>query len=423
MTLISSELLVDLASWAVVSCLPSEAVREHLNDLPAPAGTLYIVSLGKAAVGMAATVFEAAQAQTKVRGIVVTRVGHGEDLSFTEDADFIVIEAGHPVPNGESVKAADACLELLKDTKSDDHVLFLISGGASALVSKAPAGSTAEDKQDLVKQLLASGADITEMNQIRSVFSQVKGGRLAAQAMPAPVTSWLISDVVGDEPAMIGSGPSVQGTSCGRKALKIIDRFNIEISGAARSFLAHATLPDLPEATVKVIASGNVALKKLEAGLQAQGYKVENLGDGLTGEARDIGAAHARLAMTRQQALANGEKLAIISGGELTVTIRDKDGKGGPNLEYLAGLMIGCEGMEKITALALDTDGIDGKGDHAGAVINADSLNRLREKGVSPKDLLSQNNSYEIFEALDDLIKTGPTGTNVNDLRVILLEK
>ena len=388
--------------------------------LPAPPkGRTVVVGAGKAAAAMAATV--EAHWPGPLSGLVVTRDGHSVPCRRIE-----VVEASHPVPDARGREAAGRILAAVRGLGPDDLVLCLISGGGSALLTLPAPGIALAEKQAINRAMLRSGAPIGAFNTVRKHLSAIKGGRLAAAAHPARVVALLISDVPGDDPAIIASGPTVADPSTHHDALALLERHAIAIPEAVRARLASGEDetpkpgdPRLARASVEIIATPRRSLEAAGETARAFGYATTILGDRIEGEAREVGRAHAELA--RQEAARGGAR-AILSGGELTVTIAG-EGKGGPNAEYLLALAVALDGHPGIDALACDTDGIDGSEDNAGAVIAPDTLARARTLGLDATAHLAANNSHGFFEALDDLVMTGPTRTNVNDLRVILVGK
>ncbi len=358
-------------------------------------------------------------------GLVVTRDGHGVPCRTIE-----VIEAAHPVPDSRGRAAAGRILEAVTGLSPDDLVLCLISGGGSALLTLPASGIALEDKQAINRALLRSGAAIGEINTVRKHLSAIKGGRLAAAASPAHVVTLLISDVPGDDPATIASGPTVPDPTTSADALAVIEKYKIALTPAIRRRLEDGADESpkpgdarLANARAIVVATPRQAVDAAIAAARARGYVTVDLGDRLEGEARIVARSHAALALKIARAGDSAAlPAAIISGGELTVTIKGK-GRGGPNAEYLLALARALDGHAGIYALACDTDGIDGSEDNAGALIEPDTLARAKALGLDPVAMLADNDSYGFFDRLDDLIVTGPTRTNVNDLRAILIER
>jgi glycerate 2-kinase len=386
-------------------------------------GRTVVIAVGKGAAAMMKVARRRAGGRA-IEGLVVTRHGHlptdAGDLAGVE-----VIEAGHPYPDEHSVRAAHRALAMASTLEAGDKLLVLLSGGGSALLAAPTSGLELGDKQAITRALLQSGATIEEINRVRKHLSQIKGGRLAVAAGHAAVTTWIISDVPGDDPSYVSSGPTVGDTSSLEMAREILDRYGIEAPTAVTEALldpANETpAPDslgLAGADTVVVARARDALAAAARLARELGYQVTDLGDQLQAEARHLGASHAALSRRLAQ---DGVRRAIISGGETTVTVVNKQGKGGRNLEYLLGLAITLAGEPGIHALACDTDGIDGTEDAAGAVIGPDTLPRAAALGLDPAAYLARNDAYLFFERLGDLVVTGPTLTNVNDFRAILI--
>ena len=398
---------------------PALVVPPHLPS--PPKGRTIVLGAGKASAAMAAAVETSwpAARLDDLSGLVVTRYGHGADCRRIE-----IVEAAHPVPDPAGRKAAERILELARDAGPDDLVLCLISGGGSALLSLPAPGLTLEDKQEVSRALLRCGATISEMNCLRKHLSAIKGGRLAAAATPASVLSLLISDVPGDDPATIASGPTVPDPTSFAEARAVLERHGITPPEAVRRHLEAAEDespkpgdPRLAGAETVMVARPIGSLEAAAEAARAAGAEVRILGDDLEGEARDLGRRQAEEAL----ALPAGERpLVLLSGGETTVTMTGK-GRGGRNAEYLLGLTLAAAGDPRLHAIACDTDGIDGSEDNAGALSGPDSLGRARELGLDPEACLAGHDSYGFFQALGDLVVTGATLTNVNDFRAILL--
>lgn len=419
-------LLRQLYDTAVAAAHPRVCLAPHLPPVPAK-GRIIVIGAGKASAAMAVAAEQhyAARGEIgRVTGLVTTRHGAGLPTQHLE-----IIEAGHPVPDANSIAGAERALALARSAGPDDLVLVLLSGGASALwIAPAP-GITLDAKQALTKALLRSGARISEMNTVRRHISRIKGGKLAAAAHPARLVTLAISDVPGDDPATIGSGPTVADTTTLADARAVLERFRITpppVIAAALADPANETLkpgaPALAASSYQLVATPARSLIAAAEIARREGYAVEMLGDALEGEAREVAKIHARLA---REARAAGRRLAILSGGELTVTVTGK-GRGGPNQEYALSLATALEGAPGISALAADTDGIDGGGgeptDPAGAMVLPDTLARARSAGLAPSAMLANNDSTGFFDRLGDLVDSGPTQTNVNDFRVILVD-
>ena len=359
----------------------------------------------------------------ELSGLVVTRYGHGADCRRIE-----VIEAGHPVPDSAGRDAARRILAMVRDLSEDDLVLCLISGGGSSLLALPAEGISLAQKQAVNKALLASGATIFEMNCVRKHLSAIKGGRLALACAPAQVVTLLISDIPGDDPAVIASGPTLTDATTRAEALEILQRYGIAIPDNVAAHLASAACetpkpgdPRFARNTHHVMATAQDALEAAASSVRAAGLTAHILSDRIEGEARDIGAMHAAIA---RQVIARDQPFAapcvVISGGETTVTVRGK-GRGGRNAEFLLSLAHALEGLPRVYALACDTDGIDGSEDNAGAVLAPDSVARAAALGMSTRRSLDNNDGYGFFSALGDLVVTGPTRTNVNDFRALLI--
>lgn len=413
-------LLTRAFECALRAAAPSVCLDHGLAEIDARAPAV-VIGAGKAAAAMAAAF--AAAWEAPVRGLVVTRYGHG--LAPGEDAGGIeVVEAGHPSPDSASLAAGARLLELARSVAPGERLVGLISGGGSALASAPVDGLAFEEKRDAANFLIRAGADIREINCVRKHLSGLKGGRLATAARPAAVLTLAISDVPGDDPADIASGPTLPDPTTQRDALEILHGYRYPRIDALRAVLDDPRLetpkpddPSFAEDIVRVIASNATALDAAEAFLEREGFRVVRLGDDLDGEAEALGREHARLALE----LANSaQPVAILSGGETRVVLGNAEGRGGRNLEYLAGLALELRGAPGIFALAADTDGIDGNGDHAGGLVTPDMLARGAALGLSLDALLARHDSYRFFDACDLLLRTGPTRTNVNDFRLIV---
>lgn len=414
----------DLRALFAEAVLAVSAEVAMPRELPlSPHGRTAVIAVGKGAAAMMRAA-EARAGGRKLEGLVVTRHGHLPPDGAHGPA-VEVIEAGHPYPDENSVRAAGRALEIARSLEAGDRLLVLLSGGGSALLAAPAPGLTLANKQAITRALLQSGATIEEINRVRKHLSAVKGGRLAVAAGPAAVTTWIISDVPGDDPSFVSSGPTVADASSLEMAREILTRYGIaappEVEAALADPANETPGPDtlgLAGSEVRVIARARDALAAAGALARDMGYQVTDLGDQLQAEARHLGASHA--ALSRRLAR-DGASRAIISGGECTVTVVNKQGRGGRNLEYLLGLAIALDGQPGISALACDTDGIDGTEEAAGAVVTPDTLARAAALGLDPARHLAENNAYLFFEALGDLVVTGPTLTNVNDFRAILI--
>jgi glycerate 2-kinase len=406
-----------LLDAAIAAALPAKVVPPYLPK--PPKGRTIVLGAGKASAAMARAVED--NWPGVLEGLVVTRYGHAVGCDQIE-----IVEAAHPVPDEKGAEAARRVLALAEEAGEDDLVLCLISGGGSALLTMPASGLSLADKQAVNKALLASGADITEMNTVRKHLSAIKGGRLAVAAYPARVASLLISDVPGDDPAVIASGPTVADASSFADARQVFARYQIDPPAAVANCLA-AGEDETPKPgderlagnVAKVIAAPQASLAAAAELARVAGVRPVILGDAIQGEARDVGRSMAKNALAARDAAA-GLPVVLLSGGETTVTVRGK-GRGGRNAEFLAGLALGLDGATGIYALAADTDGIDGSEDNAGAIVTPETLHRVRSKGLDVEALLAKNDAYTLFDRLGDLVVTGPTLTNVNDFRAILV--
>jgi hydroxypyruvate reductase len=402
---------------AVRAADPMRSLAAHLP--PRPEGRAVVVGAGKASARMAEAV-EAAWGPCE--GLVITRYGYARPCEGVE-----IVEAAHPVPDEAGRAATERMLSLLKGLGEGDTVLALISGGASSLLVQPAGDMTLEDKRAVNAALLASGAPIGHMNLIRKHLSSVKGGQLAAAAHPARMLALMISDVPGDDPAMIGSGPTVGEAGTAAQARALVARYGIELPATAQAVLEGAS-GVIPPGDPRLSRVGNVVFaapsQSLDAAAdvaRAQGIRVETLGDDLEGEARKVAREHAALARETQAGLAPGAApVLLLSGGELTVTRRG-DGVGGPNAEYALALALALGGAAGIHAIACDTDGVDGAAEVAGATVAPDTLARARAAGTDAEAALARNDAHGFFAAIGDQVVTGPTLTNVNDFRAILV--
>ncbi len=392
---------------------------------PPPEGRTIVIGAGKAAASMAKAVED--HWDGPLEGLVITRYDHGLPLQHIK-----VVEAGHPVPDAEGAKAADDILALLKGLSEDDLVLCLISGGGSSLLAKPGEGITLEEKKSITKALLASGANITEMNTLRKHLSAIKGGRLAVAAHPAKVVTLMISDVPGDDPAVIASGPTVPDATTSRDARAVLEKYGIDIPPSIDAHLdsdaSESPSPSHPvfaAAVSRMIATPQMSLAAAADIAASNSITPVILGDTIEGEAKDVAAVMAAIArQVKFHDQPAAKPCVLISGGETTVTVRSgggDTGRGGRNAEFLLALAVHLDGLKDVYALACDTDGIDGTEDNAGAIITPDTLKRATEAGLDAKKYLARHDSYSLFDAIGDLIKTGPTRTNVNDFRAILI--
>ncbi len=416
------QVLRDLFAAAVAAADPMNCVPASLPS-PDATGRIIVIGAGKASAAMARAVEIKARDQgwiDRLEGLVVTRYGHGADCDTIE-----IIEAAHPVPDAAGAEAARRIQEMASGLTSEDLLICLVSGGGSALLTAPADGVTAEEKAAVTRALLRSGAPIGEMNCVRKHISAVKGGRLARIAAPARVISLMISDVPGDDPSVIASGPTVPDATTCQDALEILTRYAIEVPASVLALLntdaGETPKPNDPLfARVEnvIVARPSEMLDEVENAAREAGFDVVSLGADLEGDARMLGAEHAALAIQLQQE--HTESLVILSGGETTVTVTG-DGRGGRNAEYALGLAQALKGAPGIHAIACDTDGIDGVEDNAGVLVTPDTLDRARAAGFDAADTLAGNDAYSLFAAIDDLVITGPTRTNVNDFRAILI--
>lgn len=413
------DILQDLFRDAVAAAQPSFAVRANLP--PQPAGRTIVIGAGKASAQMAKAFEEAWEGP--LDGLVVTRYGYGAPCRRIE-----IVEAAHPVPDAAGYLAARRIMEKVSGLSHDDLVVALISGGGSALLPHPASGMSFEDEQAVNQVLLASGAPIGVMNIIRNELSGIKGGRLAALAAPARVATLVVSDVPGDDPALVASGPTVPLNSSRAEARHLVSVYRLDLPPAAHDILAsdanpapRPTDPAFARNSVRIIASAALSLEAAAGHARSFGLSTHILSDAVEGEARDVARVHAAIA---REVKTRGRPFAkpslILSGGETTVTLRG-NGRGGRNAEFLLAFAIAIEGVEGITALAADTDGIDGAGDNAGAIADGASATRMRAAGIDPLAALADNDAYTAFRAVDGLYVTGPTGTNVNDFRAIIV--
>lgn len=413
------QLLRQMFDAAVDAAQPSHCLAAHLP--PPPRGRTLVIGAGKASAEMARVLEQ--HWPGELSGMVVTRYGYAVPCERIE-----VLEAAHPVPDQAGMDAARRILDSVTGLSADDLVICLISGGGSSLLALPGEGLALADKQAINKALLASGATISEMNCVRRHLSAIKGGRLAAACHPARVVTLLISDVPGDDPADIASGPTAADRSTCGEALAILQRYGIEPPAGVRRLLesgAGETVkpgdPRLAGAQLRMIATPQMALEAAAAVAAAAGVTAHILGDSIEGEARDVGKVMAGIA---SQVAAHGQPFSapcvLLSGGETTVTVRGS-GRGGRNVEFLLALGIALDGKPGIHAMACDTDGVDGQEDIAGACLSPDSLARAWARGINPRSSLANNDGHGFFQALGDSVVSGPTLTNVNDFRAVYI--
>lgn len=419
-------LLVRLFEAAVAAVQPDICLPPHLP--PPPRGRLILLSAGKAAASMAKAALGHYRAvhglgSDRLAGLVVTRPGYGLD---TEPLPLIT--AGHPVPDRASLEASEKALALARRAGPEDLVLVLLSGGGSALWTAPLPPLTLAGKQAVTRRLLRSGATISELNCVRKHLSAIKGGRLARAVFPAPLTTLAISDVAGDDPSVIASGPTVPDPTRQEDALAVCRRYHVELPAEAKVVLAEPANesakpgePCFAEARYRLVATAQMALDAAAGLARREGYEVVDLGAALEGEARDVAREQAARAVAAKK---TGRPRLLVSGGEVTVTLKG-EGRGGPNQEFALALAIALEGSAGVSAIACDTDGTDGGSgaatDPAGAVIGPDTLARAAALGLDPEAHLAANDSGGFFAALGDLVTPGPTFTNVNDFRAILV--
>ena len=421
--------LRDLFDVAVARAQPRQVMASALPS--PPKGRTLVLGAGKAGGAMAAALDALWPKHAPLAGLVVTRYGYVPPELHVRGGRIEVVEAAHPVPDAAGQAAATRMLELTRSLTPDDLVIALISGGGSALLALPAAGLSLADKQAINRALLLSGATITEMNCVRKHLSAIKGGRLAAACAPAPVLSLLISDVPGDDPAVIASGPTVPDPSTCADALAVLDRYAIDVPPAVRESLKAGALetpkPDsalFARNRVQVIATPEQMLQAAAAACREAGIDAHILADDVEGESRDVALVHAALA---RHVARTGQPFTkpcvILSGGETTVTVQKgtTPGRGGRGSEFLLALALGLNGQAGVWGLAGDTDGIDGSENNAGAWVTPDTLQRAAAAGVNARTMLEAHDAYGFFKACGDLLVTGPTYTNVNDFRAILV--
>ena len=422
----ATELLNELFHTALAVASPSRRMPEFLAEAAGMTrGRVIVVGAGKASAAMAKAVEEHWPGRkSQLSGLVITRYGHAVPCKYIE-----IVEAAHPVPDAAGRDAARRLLtETVAGLSEDDLVLCLISGGGSALLALPAEGITLEDKQVLSRELLSSGATIAEINCVRKHLSAIKGGRLALACRPARMMTLLISDVPGDDPSVIASGPTLPDSTTCADALAVLEKFRIPVSPAILDYLrtGHGETPKPGNPAfagdiARLVATPQMALEAAAARARELGWPAYILSDAIEGEARDVGLVHAALA---KQVAAHNQPFSapcvILSGGETTVTVRGK-GRGGRNVEFLLAMAVALKGHPRIYALAADTDGVDGAEEIAGAMISPDTLVRARAAGLLPAAALADNDGHGFFQALGDSLVTGPTLTNVNDFRAILV--
>lgn len=412
-------LLADMFAAAVNAARPENCLAAHLP--PPPKGRTVVIGAGKASAAMARVAEQ--HLQGNVSGCVVTRYGHAVDCQHIE-----IIEAAHPVPDQAGIQAARQILDMVGNLTADDLVIALISGGGSALLPMPAPGITLSDKQDISRQLLRSGATISQMNTVRRHLSAIKGGHLAAACYPARVVNLIISDIPGDNPADVASGPTVADTTTCADALEILQRYKVDVPDSVRRILeegaSETVKPDHPHMTnvdTRVIASSQHALMAAADVARQAGITPVVLGDAIEGESREVAIVMAAIAnQVRRHGQPVQAPCVLLSGGETTVTVRG-EGRGGRNVEFLLSLALALQGADHVYAVAGDTDGVDGQEETAGAFVFPDTLERAHRLRLAPRHFLDNNNAHEFFERLDNTLVTGPTLTNVNDFRAILV--
>jgi hydroxypyruvate reductase len=413
-------LLRALFDAAVRAALPDTSIRAHLPE--PPKGRTVVIGAGKGAAQLAQAL-EAAW-EGPLSGVVVTRYGYAAPCDRIE-----VLEAAHPEPDEAGLLAARRLFDEVRGLGPDDLVIALICGGGSALLPSPPEGLGLDDELAVNRALLASGAPISEMNTLRKHVSTIKGGRLAAAAHPARVVSLIVSDIPGDNPALVASGPTVPDASTPEDARAVVARYALDLPDAVRAHLATPDCagpapedPAFARDTIAIIASAAVSLEAARAEAADRGIEAVILSDSIEGESREVArvlAAMAREIATRDRPFAR--PVILLSGGETTVTLRGRGGKGGRNSEFLLSFALAIDGLEGITALAADTDGIDGSEDNAGGIVDGGTVARIRARGHDPRSCLDANDAWTALSHAEDLLVTGPTGTNVNDFRAILI--
>jgi hydroxypyruvate reductase len=424
------DLLLALYEAAVRRALPANNTAAFLPRPPDPAkGRTLALGAGKAGGAMAAAVDALWPAQAPLSGLVITRYDHVPPAYRARPGRIEVVEAAHPVPDDAGRRATERIVGLTRGLTGDDLVLCLISGGGSSLLSMPAAGLSLADKQAVNKALLKSGAAIDEMNCVRKHLSAIKGGRLAAMCSPAKLVTLLISDVPGDSPEVIASGPTVADATTCAEALAICQRYGIELPPAARAGLQSGAFetpkpgdPLFAGHQVHMTATPQQSLEAAAALARAAGVAAHILSDEMEGESREVGKVHAALARAvARRSAPFARPCVILSGGETTVTVKSKGGRGGRATEFLLGCAIALQGEPGVHVLAADTDGIDGVEDNAGAIVTPDTLTRARALGLQAADFLDRNDAYHFFKPLGDLVTPGPTFTNVNDFRALLI--
>jgi glycerate 2-kinase len=412
------DLLVAMFEAAVAAAEPEKALAPHLPERPK--GRTVVIGAGKGAAQMAAA-FE--RLWGPCEGVVVTRYGYACETQFLR-----VMEAAHPVPDAAGLAASEALFAALEGLTADDLVIALVCGGGSALLPAPAEGLSFEDEVALNKALLASGAPIGVMNAIRKQVSRIKGGRLALAAHPARVVSLIVSDVPGDDPAQVASGPTVPDAVGKAEALALAAAYGVALPPSVAKWLETSPEPPMPDDprfagnVVQVVASAARSLEAAAGVAEAAGVSAAILSDAIEGEARDVGLVHAALAReVATRARPFQAPVVLLSGGETTVTIKAEGGRGGRNTEFLLSFARAVDGLSGIAALAADTDGIDGTEPNAGAFANGDTARAMRAAGVDPSAALAKHDAWGAFDAVGAIFAPGPTGTNVNDFRAVII--
>ena len=401
------------------AALAAAKPKDKFKKVPTrPEGKLIVIGAGKAAASMARE-FEN-NYEGPIEGLVITRYGHSTKTKFVK-----VIEAAHPEPDANGLLASKRIFNVATNSSEKDHVVFLISGGASSLLTLPLSGISFEEKQRINKELLISGAPIDEMNIVRRSLSQLKGGRLAKAIFPAQLTTYMISDIPGDDPAYIGSGPTIQANGSNQDSIAILENYKIAISDKIKKIIYKNTLPQIKKSPQYMLANPIMALKSAANVAEKEGYIPIILSDSLEGEAKIEGKKMAELAIKisnekKYKNISLSKPILLLSGGETTVKVTG-NGKGGRNTEFMLSMAITLDKAKNISALAVDTDGIDGIEDNAGAYISDETLKKAIFKKVNPQTYLNKNDSYSFFKKINDLIFTSPTLTNVNDFRAVLI--
>ena len=402
------------------SALDAAKPKGKFRNLPLkPKGKLIVLGAGKASASMAQE-FENIY-DGLLEGLAVTRYGH-----YTKTKFIKIVEASHPEPDKNGLLASKKIFDLATQSSKHDHVVFLISGGASSLLTLPAKGVSFEEKQRINKELLRCGAPIDEMNIVRRSLSQIKGGRLAQAIFPAKLTTYMISDIPGDDPTYIGSGPTIQANGLNEDSIKILEKYKISVNDKLRDIIKKNTLPKLNKSPKYMLATPMMTLKKAAEVAKKQDFIPVIISDSLEGESKIEGKKMAELAIKikkekKYQDINLQKPILLLSGGETTVTVKG-NGKGGRNTEFMLSMAIHLKNTKGINCLAIDTDGIDGVEDNAGAYISEETLKKAFIKKLNPINYLNANNSYEFFEKIDDLIFTSPTLTNVNDFRAVLVQ-